>query len=286
MHQAEACFGFVNFLVWFAQKRLNVVCLLFWETMDPKDFIELSCGNCLEGAGLDIDFSFAFQPIVDVATRSVFSHEALVRGPQNQPAHTVLDRLTDRTRYRFDQACRVKIVKMASELGLPVNVNINFYPNAVYKPELCIRTTLAAAKQYGFPTERIIFEVTEGEEITDHAHLLGIIQEYRRLGFRTAIDDFGAGYAGLNLLSEFQPDFIKLDMKLVRGIDANRPRQAIVRGIVQVCEELSIKIIAEGVETVDEYRWLRDAGISLFQGYHFSKPGFEFLPEVPQHVYL
>jgi len=262
-----------------------LVCL-FSETMDPKDFVELSCANCIEGAGLDIDFSFAFQPIVDTETRTVFSHEALVRGPQNQPAYTVLDRLTDRTRYRFDQACRVKIVKMAAELELPVNVNINFYPNAVYKPELCIRTTLAAAAKYGFPTERIIFEVTEGEEITDHAHLLGIIHEYRRLGFRTAIDDFGAGYAGLNLLSEFQPDYIKLDMKLVRGIDVNRPRQAIVRGIVQVCEELSIKIIAEGVETAEEYGWLRDSGISLFQGYHFAKPGFECLPEVPQHAYL
>jgi EAL domain-containing protein (putative c-di-GMP-specific phosphodiesterase class I) len=254
--------------------------------MDPKDFVELSCGNCLEGAGLDIDFSFAFQPIVDTETRRVFSFEALVRGLGNEPAHTVLDQLTDRTRYRFDQSCRVKIVRMAAQLGLPVNVNINFYPNAVYKPELCIRTTLAAAQEYGFPTERIIFEVTEGEEVEDHAHLLRIIEAYRKLGFRTAIDDFGAGYAGLNLLSEFQPDYIKLDMKLVRGIDANRPRQAIVRGIIQVCDELSIQIIAEGVETREEYHWLKDAGITLYQGYHFARPGFETLPVVPQEAYL
>ncbi len=254
--------------------------------MDSRDFTELSCRNCIDGAGLDIDFSFAFQPIVDCLKREIFSHEALVRGPANEPANTVLDRLNDQTRYRFDQSCRVRVVRMAAQLQCPVNVNINFYPNAVYKPELCIRTTLAAADQYGFPTGRIIFEVTEGEEITDHAHLLAIIQEYRKHGFRTAIDDFGAGYAGLNLLSEFQPDFIKLDMKLIRGIDSNRPRQAIVKGIVQVCSELSIGIIAEGVETSEEYHWLKDAGIFLFQGYHFARPGFEILPEIRSDAFL
>jgi EAL domain-containing protein (putative c-di-GMP-specific phosphodiesterase class I) len=254
--------------------------------MNKDQYIELSCGNCAEGAGLDIDFSFAFQPIVDIETRGIFSHEALVRGPSGEPAHTILDRLTDETRYRFDQACRVKIVKMASELGVSSNVNINFYPNAVYKPELCIRTTLAAAAEYGFPVERIIFEVTEGEEISDHAHLLSIIKTYQKLGFKTAIDDFGAGYAGLNLLSEFQPDYIKLDIKLVNGIDTSRPRQAIVKGIIQVCEDLSIGILAEGVETRDEYHWLKDAGIRLFQGYHFARPSFESIQDVPTEAYV
>jgi EAL domain-containing protein (putative c-di-GMP-specific phosphodiesterase class I) len=254
--------------------------------MDQKNFVELSCKQCAEGAGLNVDFSFAFQPIVDVQAQTIFSHEALVRGLQNQPAGYVLDQISDSNRYRFDQTCRVKVVKMAAELAVPVNVNINFYPNAVYKPELCIRTTLAAAKQYGFPIEQIIFEVTEGEEIQDHAHLLRIIQEYQKLGFRTAIDDFGAGYAGLNLLAEFQPDYIKLDLKLVRGIDSSHPRQAIVRGIKQVCDELDIKIIAECVETREEYHWLRGTGISLFQGYYFAKPGFESLPLVAAESYL
>lgn len=256
--------------------------------MEPSNFVELSCKQCVDGAGLDVDFSFAFQPIVDVRTQSVFSHEALVRGLQNQPAAHVLEKISDNNRYRFDQACRVKIVKLAAQLKIPVNVNvnINFYPNAVYKPELCIRTTLAAAKQYGFPINQIIFEVTEGEEIQDHAHLLRIIKEYQRLGFRTAIDDFGAGYAGLNLLAEFQPDYIKLDLKLVRDVDSSRPRQAIVRGIKQVCDELGIQIIAECVETREEYHWLRDAGINLFQGYYFAKSGFETLPEINPEVYL
>lgn len=253
--------------------------------MDPKDFVELSCSNCANGAELDIPFSFAFQPIVDSETRRVFSYEALVRGPDNESAGSVIKQVDKHNLYRFDQACRVKIVKLAAELGITANVNINFYPNAVYKPELCIRTTLAAAKEYGFPIERILFEVTEGEQITDHAHLLSIIREYQRLGFQTAIDDFGAGYAGLNLLAEMQTDFIKLDLQLIRDIDSHHPKQVIVKGILQVCRELSIRVIAECVETRAEYLWLKEAGITLFQGYYFARPGFECLPEVPPDLY-
>ena len=89
----------------------------------------------------------------------------------------------------------------------------------MYRPELCIRTTLEAARINGFPIERIVFEITEGEKVTNHAHLIGIIEEYRRLGFRTAIDDFGAGYAGLNLLADYQSDYIKLDLNLIRDVD-------------------------------------------------------------------
>jgi EAL domain-containing protein (putative c-di-GMP-specific phosphodiesterase class I) len=95
-----------------------------------------------------------------------------------------------------------------------------------------------------------------------------------------AIDDFGAGYSGLNLLADFQPDQIKLDMKLVRGIERHGPRQAIVRAIDQACQDLGIDVIAEGVETVEEYAWLANQGIKLFQGYLFAKPAFESFPPV------
>lgn len=254
--------------------------------MNPEQhgYTKLSCAECREGAGLGFDFTMAFQPIVDVAAGRVFAQEALVRGSNGEGAGTVLARVTDANRYRFDQACRVKAVQLAARLGIDSHLSINFLPNAVYRPELCIRTTLEAAETYGFPHARIIFEVTEGEQITDHAHLLGIFQEYKRLGFLTAIDDFGAGYSGLNLLAEFQPDIIKLDMALIRGIDSNRPRRAIVRGIVQVCDELGIRVIAEGIETAEELKPLRDFGITLFQGYHFARPLFEGLaPIAPEH---
>ncbi len=169
-----------------------------------------ACEQCKNPEDLGFDFEYAYQPIVNVATKTVFAHEALVRGPNGESAYSVLDKVNDSNRYVFDQACRVKAVKTASELGMKELLSINFLPNAVYRPEACIRTTLEAARKYHFPTENIIFEVTEAEQVLDRPHLVNIFSEYRRMGFRTAIDDFGAGYAGLNLLAEYQPHIIKL----------------------------------------------------------------------------
>ena len=94
----------------------------------------------------------------------------------------------------------------------------------------------------------------------------------------SAIDDFGAGYSGLNLLADFQPESIKIDMSLIRGINVHGPRQAIVRGIIRTCSDLGIDIVAEGIESEHEWRWCAAEGIQFFQGYFFAKPGFEFLP--------
>lgn len=240
----------------------------------------IGCRECLNGAGLDFTFTMAFHPIVDMAAGAVWAHEALVRGTDGAPAPAVLARVTDQTRYRFDQACRVKAIELAARLQ-PPRLSINFLPNAVYRPETCIRTTLAAAREFGFPVERMIFEVTEGEQIDDKAHLANIIREYRRLGFATAIDDFGAGHSGLNLLAEFQPDFIKLDMALTHGIHQDPVRRAIVQGILGVCTQLGIEAVAEGIELAEELAVLRDLGIRLFQGFWFARPGFESLPTIP-----
>lgn len=237
----------------------------------PEDS-EAACEACARGASLGFDFAYAYQPIVDVQTRTVFAHEALVRGPEGQGAGWVLDQVTDANRYRFDQACRVKAIKTAAELGLRERVSINFLPNAIYRPEICIRTTLAAARVHGFPLDRIIFEVTEGERVDDGPRLAAILREYKRCGFLTAIDDFGAGYAGLKLLVDFQPDIIKLDMHLVRGVDADRVRQGIVRNLVRSCEEFGIQLIAEGIETAAERDALRDLGVRWMQGYWFARP--------------
>ncbi|MCY7316104.1 MAG: EAL domain-containing protein [Rubrivivax sp.] len=232
------------------------------------------CTGCSNSERLGFQFDYAYQPIVDVVERSVFAHEALVRGPQGEEAMSVLAKVTEHNRYRFDQACRVKAIKTAAQLGIKQRLSINFLPNAVYKPEICIRTTLEAARTHGFPTERIVFEVTEGERVQDGPWLASILREYKRCGFLTAIDDFGAGYAGLTLLADFTPDIIKLDMALVRGVDSSKPRQAIARGMVRICQELQIKVVAEGVETAAEADFFRHEGVKLMQGYLFARPTF------------
>ena len=233
-----------------------------------------ACGQCGSGAGLGFHFAYAYQPIVDVVRGELFAHEALVRGPNGESAHSVLSRVTDANRYRFDQACRVKAIKTAASLGMQTRLSINFLPNAIYRPEVCIRTTLEAARAHNFPIDRIMFETIEGERVADGKWYAEVLREYQRIGFLTAIDDFGAGFAGLNLLADFQPDIVKLDMDLVRDIDQRRSAQSIVRGVSRICEELGIAIIAEGIETMDEYHCLHSFGIQLMQGYLFAKPQF------------
>ncbi len=233
------------------------------------------CVQCKNDQELGFDFVFAYQPIVDLGRRTVYAHEALVRGPNGESAYSILSQVTDANRYRFDQACRVQAIRGAAALGMTELLSINFLPNAVYRPEACIRSTFEAARLYHFPIEQIIFEVTEGEQILDRPHLVNIFREYRRFGFRTAIDDFGAGYAGLNLLAEYQPDIVKIDMDLVRGIDTSKPKQAIVNGIVSICAALGVRVLAEGIETAAERDLLHQAGIDLMQGYLFCKPALQ-----------
>ncbi|MNK40653.1 Blue light- and temperature-regulated antirepressor YcgF [compost metagenome] len=252
---------------------------------DSTSFPHGACAGCHDSAPLPFAFEYAYQPIVDLATRSIYAHEVLVRGPNGESAASVLAQVNDDNRYRFDQACRVKAVAGAARLGMQGFLSINFLPNAVYRPEVCIRRTLEAAKLHHFPTDKIIFEVTEGERVQDRPHLVEIFRAYRRFGFQTAIDDFGAGYAGLNLLAEYQPDIIKIDMDLVRGIDTHTPRQAIVRAIANLCRELGIRVLAEGIETRAERDFLSGCGISLMQGYWFSKPVFQGLGHIAESAW-
>lgn len=234
----------------------------------------LGCVQCRKKDLLDFDFAFAFQPIVSLSKKLVFGHEALVRGPAGESAWSVLSQLNDENRYTFDQACRVNSIKIAAQLGIKEYLSINFLPNAVYQPKACIQTTFAAARECNFPISQIIFEVTEGEEVHDCPHLINIFSEYRTFGFKTAIDDFGAGYAGLSLLAGYQPDIVKVDMELVRNIECSASKRAIVKGIVTICKDLNIRVLAEGIETIAERDCLRKLGIDLMQGYLFCKPAF------------
>lgn len=242
----------------------------------------MPCQACRNGAGFELPITMAFQPIVDVATRTVFAQEALVRGTDGAGAEAMLAQVSDTNRYGFDQLCRTTAIEQAAALDLTADgasLSINFLPNAVYEPRACIRLTLDAAMRTGLPTRNIIFEFTESEAI-DADHLLNILRSYRAMGFRTALDDFGAGYAGLGLLTQFRPDIVKLDMNLVRGIDTDPVRRIIVRNTLATLSELGIQPVCEGIETPGEYAALRDLGVTLMQGYLFARPTVGRLAEI------
>ncbi|GJD66884.1 EAL domain-containing protein [Methylobacterium frigidaeris] len=240
------------------------------------------CQGCKDSVPLPFAFTMAFQPIIDIRQNRIWGYEALVRGEAGQGAGWVLGQVDEVNRYRFDQACRVRAIELAGIL-FPDNetrLSINFMPNAVYEPSACIRATLEAAHRVGFAHQQIMFEFTENERMLDVAHVQRIIAEYRKHGFLTALDDFGAGYAGLNLLASFQPDLMKLDMELIRGIASSPARQTIIACVTTMAKELGITVLAEGVENEAELTALRATGIDLFQGYLFAKPALAALPAV------
>ena len=241
-----------------------------------------SCGACKDGIDEPFPFSMAFQPIVDVEAGTVWAYEALVRGMEGQSAASVLAQVTEENRYAFDQSCRIKAITLASRLGLVdtgAMLSINFMPGAVYSPAACIKITLNTARKLSFPLDKLIFEIVEAEKVISHQHLLDIVQEYRNCGFQVALDDFGAGWCGLNLLADMPANVLKLDMALTRDLQ-DRPRAvAIVRSVVELCRALNTKIVAEGIETIEEFSMLRDLGVRLMQGYLFAKPAFERLPD-------
>ncbi|PYE33216.1 EAL domain-containing protein (putative c-di-GMP-specific phosphodiesterase class I) [Idiomarina fontislapidosi] len=234
-----------------------------------------ACPSCDCQSELGFDIKMAFQPIVNVHDKNVFAFEALVRGANGEGAGEVLSRVNDSNKYTFDQTCRMTAIETAARIQLPSKVSINFMPNAIYEPETCLAQTLKTARKTGLPRENIIFEVTEHEKVENHSLLVDVFKTYREHGFLTAIDDFGEGYAGLNLLADFQPDLLKIDMKLIRNIHEDRIKKALFSAVQRAAEELGITLVAEGIETIDEYYYLKYNGVELMQGYLFQKPEIE-----------
>ena len=241
------------------------------------------CSGCRDGVDFEIPFAMAFQPIVDTQRSRPFAYEALIRGADGASASSVLSQVTDANRYAFDQACRVRAIESALAAGLmagDARLSINFLPNAVYSPLACIQLTLQTSRAVGLPIDRLIFEFTENEAMGSPEHVASIVDTYKQIGFSVAIDDFGAGYSGLDMFARFAPDEIKLDIGLIRDIDTDARRRAIVRAVVGMCAELDTLLIAEGVETASEAATLRELGVRYHQGFWYAEPGFEKLPQI------
>lgn len=226
------------------------------------------------------NFTFAFQPIVNVRNKTIISYEALVRGLNNEPASEILGSIYSADKYMFDEALRKQAITLATSLTNDCHLNLNLLPRCLESTSFEASSTLCSAKESGILLSNITLEIIESEIINDLENFIASINEYRAQGIHISIDDFGAGYSGLNLLAKFQPDSIKLDHTLINNIERIGPKQAIVRGILKTCLDLGIDVIAEGIETHDELSWCLEEGIDLYQGFLFAKPGFEGLPVV------
>ena len=223
---------------------------------------------------------FAFQPIVDFQNRRISSYEALLRGPAGEPPHQVFGALQGEAMHRFDLMSKVSALAIAQQLGSQARLSLNLLPQSLLVDANAVDFVVKAAAAHGFTPDRIVLEVTEEEAITDPDMFADAVKRVRSAGMHVAIDDFGAGFAGLSLLADFQPDKLKIDRCIVQNVHESGPRQAIVRAIVEFCYCLGISVVAEGVESVEELNWLRSAGVHRIQGFLIARPGLCALPPV------
>ncbi len=222
-----------------------------------------------------------FQPIVSFAQPlKVFAYEALLRGRETDgtlisPGAILRAARDANVIFQTDRAARLNSIGAVVARGVETNVFINFTPNSVYDPSFCLRSTVSAVEAAGLPPSRFVFEVTESDRVLDVDHLLGILSFYRRGGFRVALDDLGAGYSSLNLLARLRPDFVKLDMELIRGIDEDPYKAVVVEKLLDLAREVGATSVVEGVETEGEWRWAEAHGADLAQGFLCARPDAE-----------
>ena len=217
-----------------------------------------------------------FQPIFDARTGAVFAREALLRverdgnfiGP-GEAFRAASDQ--DMTQY-LDRVARETAIASAARGGVRENIFVNFLPSAIYDPRTCLATTVRALETHGIPHERVVFEVVESDRIHDANHLRDIIDSYRARGFRVALDDLGAGYSSFTLLARLRPDFVKLDMELVRDVDRDSFKAVLASKLIDAAKDLGIAIIAEGIEREEEHAWMREHGVEYVQGFLLGRP--------------
>jgi EAL domain-containing protein (putative c-di-GMP-specific phosphodiesterase class I) len=216
----------------------------------------------------------AYQPIVRVVDRSVFGYEALMRSEEKALPHPGaileaaerLGRLDDVGR-RTRSAASTPFSEAPSGSVLFVNLHAR---------DLTDSALLSPASPLSALASRVVLEITERASLDDVKDARAKIAELRQMGFRIAIDDLGAGYAGLTSFATLEPEFVKLDMSLVRNIHRNHTKEALVRSMASVCKELGMLVVAEGVETPEERDLLVALGCDFLQGYLLAKPGRPF----------
>ncbi len=210
-----------------------------------------------------------YQAIVDLKEEKIFGYEALSRGPEGEfanPEYMFEIAHEANILWKLERACRQLALDTASELPEGCTLFLNIEPGSVFDPELGELSTA------GLSPRRVVLEITERAAVKDYGLFRQALDLARGIGLRLAVDDVGAGYSGLRLLSETQPDFIKLDMNFIRNIQDKAVNRALVGVIAQLAETLDVVLIVEGVETREELEIIRAVGIRYAQGYLFSRP--------------
>ena len=240
-------------------------------------------GQWLHGVLQEGNLFTHFQPIVCCKDpRRVFAYECLLRGREANGSLISPLHLFDAARDsglldELDRQSRLIAIQSATDFGLDSHVFINFNPRATANPDDCMESSLRAATQSPIDNERFVFELVESDEVKDPDGLTRIVKQCRDAGCRVALDDVAAGYNSLNLIALIKPDFIKLDMGLIRDVDRDPYKSCVAGKLLELARELGAKTVVEGVETADEWQWAAERGADFAQGFLFGRP--EAIPE-------
>ena len=217
-----------------------------------------------------------FQPILDFRARAYLGYEALIRGPANSPLHRP-DHLFAAARQaglarELEHACREASLRAFAHHRLPGRLFLNVTPGCLLDERLMNGETRQLLNELGIAANRVVIELTENEQITDMPGIQDALLHYRGQGFQIAIDDLGEGFANLRMWSEVQPEYVKIDKHFVHGIASDRIKYHFVRAMQDLAEICNASLVAEGIESAEDFACIRDMGISCVQGFFIAVP--------------
>lgn len=220
--------------------------------------------------------SALFQPVMDISDGTFIGFEGLIRGPADSPLHSPINLFAAAKQQglslEVEMLCRQIVLESFFMQDLPGKLFLNVSPDALTDPSFKNGQTLAYLETLGIDPQRIIIEITENQPTFDFEAMRNALLHYRDMGFQIAMDDLGEGFSSLRLWSELRPEYVKIDMHFVQGVNADPLKQQFIRSIQSIALSSGTQVIAEGIETAAEFRVIRDIGIACGQGYFIARP--------------
>ena len=232
--------------------------------------------------------SALFQPIIHMQSGEIIGYEGLIRGPSDSPLHAPMNlfkvaRANDLT-LEVEHLCRQVVLERFAELQLPGKLFLNVSPECLLLRNARHGETLEYIEHIGINPDRVIIELTENQPTYDYELMREAVLHYRNMGFQIAIDDLGEGFSSLRLWSELRPEYVKIDMHFIQGINHDPVKLQFVRSIQEIAEKSGTLVIAEGIEAQTELLVLRDLGVAFGQGYHLGRPNMVPARALPAEV--
>lgn len=239
----------------------------------------------LERIILEEQLSTVYEPIVRLSDRHVIGYEALTRGPVGTglegPHRLFSVAYSSSLEYELDSLCRRLALRNAVGIGPDQKLFLNILPTSVHDPDFGDLRVREMLDRMGLAPMNLVLEISEREAISNFQIFREAIGHFSNLGFGIALDDIGSGYSSLETALELAPDYLKIDMSLVRGIDDHPPKQELLRGLQSLAEKLRAEVIAEGIETEEELEALSELGIRCGQGYAIGRGAPSCGPPAP-----